>query len=65
MAKKQIVLDGDAADKITVCNLKDYRQYLKKELAQFKKGEYLHEEDVAGNIKRIAALDLIIKDFGG
>lgn len=65
MVKKQIVLDGEAADRITVLTLKDYRDYLKKELKRYKKGEYLHSEDVAGNIQRIAALDLIIKDFGG
>jgi hypothetical protein len=64
MAKK-IELDGEAADRITVLTLKDYRSYLKKELIQFKKGEYLHPEDVAGNIKAIAAMDLIIKHFGG
>jgi len=62
---KQIVLDGEAADRITICNLKDYRSYLNKELKGFKKGEYLHAEDVAGNIKAIEALDLIIKHFGG
>jgi hypothetical protein len=62
---KQIVLDGDAADRITVCNLKDYRNYLKKELREYKKGKWLHSEDVAGNIRRVEALNLIIKDFGG
>ena len=65
MAKKQIVLDGDVADGITVLTLKDYRSYLKKELSKFKKGEYLHEADVAENIKAIEALNLIIKHFGG
>lgn len=63
MAKK-IELDAETADRITVLTLKDYRSYLKKELAQFKKGEYLHPEDVAGNIKAIEALNLIIKHFG-
>jgi len=61
---KKIELDGETADRITVLNLKDYRSYLKKELAQFEKGEYLHFEDVAGNIKAIEALNLIIKHFG-
>ena len=63
MAKK-IELDAETADRITVLTLKDYRSYLKKELSQFKKGEYLHPEDVAGNIKAIEALNLIIKHFG-
>lgn len=61
---KKIELDGETADRITVLTLKDYRSYLKKELSQFKKGAYLHPEDVAGNIKAIEALNLIIKHFG-
>jgi hypothetical protein len=64
MAHK-IELDGETADRITVLSLKNYRAYLKKELRDFKKGEYLHEADVALNIKTIEALDLIIKQFGG
>ncbi len=62
---RQIVLDVEAADRITLCNLQDYRDYLKKELEDFKEGKWLHSEDVAGNIRRIEALNLIIKDFGG
>ena len=63
MARK-IELDGEAADRITLINLKEYRAYLKKELRQYKKGEYLHPDDVAGNIKLIEAMTLIIKYFG-
>jgi hypothetical protein len=62
---RQITLDVEAADRITVLNLKQYRSYLAKELKQFKKGEWLHPEDVAGNIKAIQALDLVIHHFGG
>jgi hypothetical protein len=61
---KKIELDGEAADRITVLNLKECRNYLKKELRQYKKGEYLHPEDVAENIKMIEALNLVIKYFG-
>lgn len=73
MAKK-IELDGEAADRITVLNLKDYRAYLKKELREWKKnprsdtnpqGYWLHPEDVSNNIRVIDALDLIIKQYGG
>ena len=63
MAMK-IELDREAADCITLLNLKDHRGYLKKELKQYKKGEYLHPDDVAGNIKLIEAMTLIIKYFG-
>jgi len=61
---RKIELDGEAADRITLLNLKEYRSYLKKELRQYKKGEYLHPDDVAGNIKLIEAMTLIIKYFG-
>ena len=60
---KQLTIDSETADRITVLNLKDYAKYLRKELKDFKKGEYLHPEDVAGNIKRIAAIEFILKDF--
>jgi hypothetical protein len=73
MAKNlEITLDGETADRITAINLRDYRDYLKKELAAWKKnprtednpdGQWLHPEDVSGNILRIEALNLIIKDF--
>lgn len=65
-------IDGETADRITALNLRDYRAYLKKELKEWKKnpktdstpkGYWLHPEDVAGNIRRIEALDLIINDF--
>ena len=70
---RKIELDGEAADRITVLNLQDYRTYLKQELAQWKKnpktdsnpdGYWLHPEDVSGNIQTIEALNLVIKHFG-
>ena len=75
MTKKigPITLDGDTADRITVLNLKEYREYLKKELAEWKKnpksdsnpdGYWLHPEDVSGNLRTIEALNLVIKHFG-
>ena len=60
---KKITLDGETADRITKLTLIDYRKVLKQELEEFKKGGYLHSDDVAGNIKRVEALTLIIKDF--
>lgn len=70
---RKIELDGEAADRISVLNLQDYRTYLKKELTQWKKdprsdtnpgGKWMHPEDVSGNIQTIEALNLIIKHFG-
>ena len=65
MSKGKLELDFETADRITVLSLKDQRQYLKKELADYKKGQYLHPEDVVGNQKLIEAMDLIIKHYGG
>ena len=69
-----ITLDGETADRITLLNLKEYKSYLKKELAEWRKnprlstednpwGPWMNPEDVTGNIQTIAALDLIIKHF--
>ena len=65
MSKGKLEIDLETADRITVLSLKENRRYLKKELADWKKGEYLHDEDVVGNQKMIAAMDLIIKYYGG
>ena len=68
----KVFIDGETADRITALTLRDYRAYLKKELAQWKKnpkteenpdGYWLHPEDVSGNIRRIEALNLIINDY--
>lgn len=69
---KKLEIDRDTADRITAITLIDYRAWLKKELKLWKKnpktdsnpdGYWMHPEDVAGNIRRIEALDLIIQDY--
>jgi len=69
-----ITLDGEAADRITVLALKEQREYLKKELSDWKKnprtdtnpgGYWLHPEDVAINTRMIEALTTVIKYYGG
>ena len=66
-------IDGETADRITSLNLKDYRAYLKKELAQWEKnpktednpnGFWLHPEDVTLHIEVIEALNIVIKQYG-
>jgi len=68
-----ITLDSDAADCITVLNLKEYRTYLKKELTEWKKnprsetnpdGYWLHPEDVEINTRLVEAMNTVIKYFG-
>jgi hypothetical protein len=63
--KKGLEIDFDTADRITVITLKEQRKYLKKELADFKKGKWLHPEDVVNNTRMIQNLDHVIKYFGG
>ena len=62
---KKLEIDFETADRITVLTLKEQRRYLKKELADFKKGDYLHPEDVVNNTRVMQALDLVIKHYGG
>ncbi len=68
-----ITLAGEAADRITVLNLKEFRSYLKKELRDWKKnpqsdanpnGYWLHPEDVGNNMRVIEALNLVLKQYG-
>jgi hypothetical protein len=65
MSKNKLEIDVETADRITVISLKEHRGYLKKELKKFKKGEYLHPEDVVNNTRMIQALDLVIDYYGG
>jgi hypothetical protein len=65
MSKRKLEIDSETADRITVISLKEQRVYLKKELKRFKKGEYLHSEDVVLNTRLVQALDLVIKYYGG
>ena len=67
-----ITLDGDTADRITLLTLKEYRNYLKKELSEWKKnpktvenpnGYWLHPDDVAINTQVITALNTVIKQY--
>jgi hypothetical protein len=67
-----ITLDGEAADRITVLTLKEYRSYLKKELSDWRKnprsednpgGYWLHPEDIGINMRVIDALNVVIKQY--
>ena len=69
-----ITLDGETADRITLLNLKEYKSYLTAELTAWRRnphtednttGVWMNPEDVMGNVQAIAALNLIIKHFGG
>jgi hypothetical protein len=65
VSKNRLEIDSETADRIALVTLKEQRGYLKKELKRFKKGEYLHPEDVVNNTRLVQALDLVIKYYGG
>ncbi len=65
MSKGKLEIDFETADRIVLLALKEQRKYLKKELAQFKKGEYLHPEDVVNNTRLVQSMDMVIKYYGG
>ena len=69
---RRIELDIETADKIAVLSLKNYRDYLKKELREWTKnpksesnptGYWLHPNDVVGNTRRIKLIEELLKDF--
>lgn len=63
MSKIKFEIDQEAADRITLLNLKDWRKYLAKENRELKKQFPLPEHrahDFASNIKYIQALDMVI-----
>lgn len=70
----KLEIPAEVAHGIAVASMKDWRAYLKKELAQHKKnpksesnpgGYWLHPDDVILNQKYIEAMDLLIPAFGG
>ena len=60
-----LMIDFETADRITLLNLINQRKYLKKELKEYRQGQWLHPEDVVRNAEIIAVLDILIPYFGG
>ena len=63
--EKGLEIDYDTADRITPLNLIDQRKYLKKELKDYRQGQWLHPEDLFRNAEIITALELLIPYYGG
>lgn len=70
MAKFEI--DAETADRITYLNLREYQTYLQSELDQWRSnpksdtnpdGYWLHDTDVASNIRVIDAIELVCKQY--
>ena len=63
--EKGLKIDFDTANKIILACLTEQRKYLRKELKDYKKGKWLHAEDVVRNKEIINALDILIPYYGG
>lgn len=62
---KGMTIDWETADRITVLNLKEYRQRLQDHLDGGANGSmWLHPDDEVHNRAMIQALSFVIKDFG-
>ncbi len=61
----KLEIDIETAERITLVSLKDHQKYIKKELKDFKKGGYMHPEDVVYNTRLLEALDVVVKYYGG
>lgn len=61
--KFNLEIDYDAADKIAVSVLKNYRDSLQNSLEEHKKGGWMHEDDVVHANKMVQAINFVIKDF--
>jgi len=63
---KGLEIPYEVADGITLAALIDQYGYLKEETrAHLEDGAYLHGDDLGNNIRLIAALELLIKYYGG
>lgn len=61
----KLEIDYETAERITLSCLKDHRVHIKKELKAFKKGEYMHPEDVVHNTRLLEALETVVEYYGG
>lgn len=61
---KGITIPFEAADHITVANLKDHRKIVKKMLDEHYDGKYMHPLDEEQYKKTIESIDEIVKYFG-
>lgn len=60
-----IMLPHEAADAITVATLKDAARYLQKELDDhFKRGQWMHPEDIPNNREYIYCITQVLRYFG-
>lgn len=58
-------LDFEAADSITLSNLKFHRDIVRGMMEKHAQGAWMHLDDIGFNVQLINALDRIISYFGG
>ena len=60
-----VYLDHETADRITVANLKSYRDSMIETLKDHhEKGSWLHPDDVPQLERSIEAVRIVLKDYG-
>lgn len=61
-----LMIDWEAADRITVLTLKNYRDNLQEHLTGGADGSrWLHPQDEVHNRAMIQAINFVLNDFGG
>lgn len=60
-----LAIPFEVADAITLASLKDQRVYLLGEIEAWKKGQWMHPEDVVRNQQLIPMLEVLIEYYGG
>ena len=61
-----LMIDWEAADRITVLTLKNYRDNLREHLTGGADGSrWLHPQDEVHNRAMIQAINFVLNDFGG
>ena len=64
----KIEIDGETADRIVVCSLKDSIEYLKKEIKTLKKKKNLDDwekEQLADSVIELDAMEKVFDYYGG
>ena len=64
----KVEIDGDTADRIVVCSLKDTMQYLKKDIVKLKKNKKLtnyQKEELADMVMCLHHIKAVYEYYGG
>ena len=65
---EKVEIDGETADRIVVCSIKEYIKYLKEDitkLRKLKKPEPYQKQELADNIIDLGHLEAVLDMYGG